>query len=323
MSASVRFVVTAGPVDGRGHLSRALSLAEARWARGTTTELELVDGTLSDGESARAQAVGLRQVADQSPAAPGTLVVIDVPQPNPVAARFEPTRLAVFDDRDAFEGAAALVIQPSQGAWGGSGSAEKVLTGYDYVPIPAAVRRLRTEVAPPAERGGRQRVLVCFGGSDPSRVTERVVAALAGSLDADIDVVVGATYGGGTQGWPIPVLRDPPDLAQRLARADVALLGAGTMKFEAACLARPMVLVAVADDQLAVGTAFAATGAARFLGDGRTLRPNAVAGAVAALLADAGLRTRLGTTAARLVDGYGADRIAAAVERLGHGPHRQ
>jgi spore coat polysaccharide biosynthesis predicted glycosyltransferase SpsG len=318
---AVRLVATAGSFQGHGHLARALSLAEARWKAGTVLELELVDGTLSDGERGRAEAVGVRQVAGGDRPTAGTLVVVDVPEPGSVAARFDPMWLAVFDDRDAFDGRAAIIVQPSQEVWRGTGEARWVLAGYDYFPISAAVRRRgSTALGAPAEpaRGHarRPRVVVCFGGSDPSDVTGRLVPALM-SLDADLEVVVGPSYRGATDGWSAPVRRDPPDLVERLATADLALLGAGTMKFEAACLARPMVLLAVADDQPPVGSTFAATGAARYLGDGRTIDPTDVVDAVAALLADPHARTELGSAAARVIDGGGADRVAAAIERLG------
>ena len=316
MPPTIRFVATAGPLDGRGHLTRALSLAEARWGDGATMELELVAGALTDGERARARAVGLREVAAGKPPAPTTVaVVVDVPEPGPIAARFDPARLVVFDDRDGFHGQAAIVIQPSQPVWRGTGEAATVLVGYDYVPISAAIRRRRSIGLASAE-DRRLRVLVCFGGSDPGRVTERLVPVLASSVEAEVDAIVGASYAGLTDGWPVPVRRDPSDLVERLAAADLAVLGAGTMKFEAACLARPMVLFAVADDQLLVGPVFAATGAARFLGDGRTVDPTTVAEVIAALLADPTALAEMGATAARVVNGEGADRIAIAVARM-------
>ena len=325
----VQLVATAGSAQGRGHLARALSLAEARWAAGTRLQLELLDGTLSDAERGRAAAVGVRKAVGEGPAA-GALVIVDVPHPASVASRFDPAVLAVFDDSDEFDGRAAVVVQPSQAVWGGTGDAQLVLAGYDYVPISAEVRRHRssaagasaaaasTERAPAAAPPGharRPRILVCFGGSDPADVTARIVPALA-SLDVDVEAVVGPSYRGDTAGWSVPVYRDPPDLVERLVAADLALLGAGTMKFEAACLARPMALLAVSDDQPPVGTAFAATGAARYLGDGRTIDPGDVVAALAALLADPPARAELGRTAAGVIDGNGADRIAAAIERL-------
>jgi spore coat polysaccharide biosynthesis predicted glycosyltransferase SpsG len=112
------------------------------------------------------------------------------------------------------------------------------------------------------------------------------------------------------------VLRDPPDLDRRLATATVALTGAGTMKFELAVLGRPTILVAAAEDQLPIAAPFAATGAARYLGDGRELDPAAIGEAVAALMADEPARIVMTSRGRAAVDGQGADRIASAVLEL-------
>ena len=89
------------------------------------------------------------------------------------------------------------------------------------------------------------------------------------------------------------------------------------MKFELALLGRPMLLLAVVDDQLPVGPPFAATGAARYLGDGRETDPAEVAAAVAALMADDPARAAMAARGRAIVDGRGAQRIAAAVLGLG------
>ena len=200
--------------------------------------------------------------------------MIDAPDPDPIARRFDADRLTVFDDRGAFRGRTAAVVQLSLPTWTGPAQAAMVLAGFEYAPVSAEIRR-RAAAEPPTGTRARPRLLVCFGGSDPGRVTERFAPALTATVDADLEIVIGASYSGPTDGWPVGPLRDPADLVERLASADLVLLGAGTMKFEAACLGRPMALVAVADDQALVGPAFAATGAARYLGDGRTEEPGA------------------------------------------------
>jgi UDP-N-acetylglucosamine:LPS N-acetylglucosamine transferase len=278
--------------------------------------VEVVEGSLTDREAERASLVGGAMVPSGAPTTPGTAVVIDSPDPDPIAERFDADRLAVFDDTETFRGRAALIVQPSLPTWSGPAQAAAVLAGFEFVPVSAEVRRLR-KAALSRDDAARPRLLVCFGGSDPERVTERLAPALVGSVDAELDIVIGASYTGPTDGWPVPPDRDPADLVERLATADLALLGAGTMKFEAACLGRPMVLVAVADDQLPVGPSFAATGAARYLGDGRTIDPDAVARAVTELLADLSAMRSLAATAANIVDGMGGDRVAAAIDALG------
>lgn len=312
MPARIRLVVTAGPLDGRGHLGRALSLAEALAQRGTGAELQLLAGALSANEAARAAAASLPLVTEE--VAPRLAVVVDLPDPR-AAPAVDPDRLLVIDDRDTFAGHAAAVVQPSQPRWNGPGTAGTVLAGYDYVPISAAVRQRRAAAVEAVVPAAGRAVVVCFGGADPGDVTGRLVGALA-ALDADIEVIVGPSYRGSIEGWPVTGVRDPADLVDRIAGADLVVLGAGTMKFDAACLGRTAILLAVADDQLPVGPAFAATGAARFLGDGRTIEPELVAREIAELLRDHAARERLGARAAEVVDGEGAHRIAALLERL-------
>lgn len=314
MPARIRLVATAGPLDGRGHLGRALSLAEAMAERGMPAELQLLAGSLGPNEARRAADASLAMVPAGTVAAPRTGIVLDLPDPGALPA-VDPDRLLVIDDRDAFAGRAAVIVQPSQPRWTGPGAAGTVLAGYDYVPIAAAVRRRRAAaVGAEVPRLGR-RVVVCFGGSDPADVTGRLVGSLA-ALRADVEVIVGPSYRGSTAGWPLAAVRDPADLVERLATADLVVLGAGTMKFDAACLGRPAILLAVADDQSAVGPGFAAAGAARLVGDGRTIDPGVVAAAVEDMLADRTTRASLGSRAAQIVDGLGGDRIAAVLETL-------
>jgi spore coat polysaccharide biosynthesis predicted glycosyltransferase SpsG len=88
------------------------------------------------------------------------------------------------------------------------------------------------------------------------------------------------------------------------------------MKFEVAYLGRPAILLAAADDQLRVGPAFAATGAAIYLGDGRSVDPDVVVGAIRTLLADEPGRARMSAIGRELVDGDGSTRTAARIASL-------
>jgi UDP-N-acetylglucosamine:LPS N-acetylglucosamine transferase len=91
------------------------------------------------------------------------------------------------------------------------------------------------------------------------------------------------------------------------------------MKFEVAALGRPAILLAASDDQLPVGPPFASTGAALWLGDGRTIEPEAARDAVARLLADDARRAAMSAAGRRVVDGAGADRLAAEIAALAEG----
>jgi spore coat polysaccharide biosynthesis predicted glycosyltransferase SpsG len=203
--------------------------------------------------------------------------------------------------------------------WAGSGRAARVLAGFSYAPVARAYVALRAGHRP--THRGRIEVIACFGGSDPAQVTRRLAGTLAADEGWRTTIVVGADYAGLIGDLPAEVVRDPADLPERLSRADLAVIGAGTMKFEVACLGRPAILLAVADDQLAVGPPFALTGAAEYLGDGRTIEPGALLAAVRRLVHDDGRRLAIGRAAAAAVDGGGAERVATAILSLaGHPP---
>jgi hypothetical protein len=302
-------------------VARALAVAEALVDLRAVVELELVRGSLTPAEAERATALGVRPVTSGSMPVPDMVAIVDLPLLEPTVRRFDPDRLVVFDDRDTFAGRAAIVVQPSRPAWSGRGAPGRVLAGYGYCPIGAVYRRLRAVAssgAPPDATAARLpiRLVVCFGGADPASVTERVASAVRSDDAWTTEVIVGASYTGRTDCWSAAPIRDPADLPERLATADLVVVGAGTMKFEVACLGRPAIILAVADDQLMVGPQFAATGAATYLGDGRTIDPARVRAAIADLAGDAARRQAMGRVAALLIDGHGADRIAAATVAL-------
>jgi len=314
---SIRLATSAGAGEGRGHVSRTVTLAEALRKAGASVRVELLRGELSDRDRARLMAIA----ADTRPLDSDVddAVLVDLPDPNEIAGRWPAGRLVIVDDSNLLTTPAALVVQPSLARWAGSTVAGRILEGYAFAPIRSTIRRLAAER--PAETVPPQ-VVVCFGGSDPWDLGARVAPAIAGAGSWSTVAVLGTGYQGRLRqtdegsGASLRVLRDPQDLDRRLATATVAVTGAGTMKFELAVLGRPAILVAAADDQLPIGAPFAATGAARYLGDGRDLDPAAIGRAVAALMADEPARIAMASRGRAVVDGQGADRIASAVVEL-------
>lgn len=276
-----------------------------------------MSGAPSPAESARALAAGLRLVDHRAAPPAGAAIVVDVPDPNSVAARVEAERLVVFDDREGFAGEAAIVVQPSLPTWSGRATAGRVLAGYGWAPIGAAWRRW-TERSPTTPDGHTPHVLVCFGGSDPHDVTGRIGPVIGADDRWLTTIVVGPDYEGASAEVTATV-RDPGDLPRRVAEAELVVIGGGTMKFEVAALGRPAIMLAASDDQLPVGPPFASTGAALWLGDGRTIDPDGARDAVARLLADDSGRAAMSAAGRRVVDGAGADRLAAEIAALADG----
>lgn len=309
----VRLVTSGAPHEGRGHVARTLSLAEALARAAAIPVVELLRGEPTAFEAAELARLAATSRGRHDAGVEPASIVVDLPDPNEVADRWPADRLVVLDDRELLRGRAAIVIQPSLPAWSGEARAGRVLAGYAYAPVRAGLRRLAANPPPLADP---PEIAVCFGGSDPADVAARIVPTIATAAGgaARVTAIVGPGYGGAlAPGRAWDVVRDPPDLAERLGRATVALIGGGTMKFELALLGVPAVVLAVADDQLPVGPPFAASGAALFLGDGRSIDPSEAAGAVTRLLSDATARRVMSRLGRSLVDGRGAERIAAAV----------
>lgn len=327
----VHLITAAAHADGQGHLSREATLAAALARFGVEVTVRMLRGAPTDGQRAKLAAIGARLELGAGAPLLGAVAVVDLPDPNEVAADLDPERLVVFDDRETYRGRAAVVVQPSLPRWSGPADAARVLEGYRWVPIRAGLvagaRAASAAVIAPAP------VVVCFGGSDPDDVASRLVPAVAdavrtvlaaptgaGRVPPATTAVVGPGYRGRlAEGKAWTLLRDPADLDRRLAGARVALVGAGTMKFELAVLGIPTVSVAVADDQLVAGPVFATTGATRFVGDGRTVDPGQVARAVADLVVDSTSLQQMRQAARGALDGAGADRLARVILEVARG----
>jgi UDP-2,4-diacetamido-2,4,6-trideoxy-beta-L-altropyranose hydrolase len=165
-----------------------------------------------------------------------------------------------------------------------------------------------------------QRVLIAMGGVDRDDATGTVLAALRqGDLPTScrLTVVMGANAPWLKQvsdlaarlPWPTEVLVSVPDLAQRMADADLSIGAAGGTAWERCCLGLPSLVIVLAENQRASAAALEAAGAAWLLGDIDT-----AAGKLPAALhrlADGAEVRKLADAAAAVTDGQGCARVLA------------
>jgi UDP-2,4-diacetamido-2,4,6-trideoxy-beta-L-altropyranose hydrolase len=178
--------------------------------------------------------------------------------------------------------------------------------------------------------GGRsgdvRRIVVCYGGSDPSNETAKALAAIkglsAGSLE--IDVVVGLSNPHGDsvaalcRELPRATLhRGADNMAQLMARADLAIGAGGVMCWERCCLGLPTVAVDIATNQVGALTALAAAGALVYLGSADSVDEGQMTRCLDALLRNPAQTRAIGEKASALVDGEGLDRVRAEMEAQG------
>lgn len=169
-----------------------------------------------------------------------------------------------------------------------------------------------------------RRVLVTMGGSDPDNVTLLVIRAL-GSVavkDLEANIVIGGSNphaeaierASAIFDGVIRLQKNVTGMAGPIAWADVAVSGAGTTIWEMASLGLPAILIDLAENQRPVARRLDQDGAAIHLGSGDEVLPREITDTLEKLLCSAELRSTLSQRSRKLVDGYGASRVIAAMQ---------
>lgn len=173
-----------------------------------------------------------------------------------------------------------------------------------------------------ARSGKVDRILVCYGGSDPDNETAKTLSAIRSLSLASIavDVVIGmsnpcADYISGLcRELPGAELhRGAGNMAELMQRADLAIGAGGVMSWERCCLGLPTIAIGIADNQAGALTALAAAGALVHLGSAPSVTEDQIACSLDALLRDPARVRELGRRALALVDGEGVRRVCAAL----------
>ena len=112
-------------------------------------------------------------------------------------------------------------------------------------------------------------------------------------------------------GERIAIRRNPSDMPQLMAWADLAVSAAGTTCWELAFMGLPMLLVVLADNQRPNATCLDKLGVAGNLGWHGELSEDKVRAAVMHTLDDPALRASMSQKGLALVDGRGASRVVA------------
>jgi hypothetical protein len=214
-------------------------------------------------------------------------------------------RVALLDDLGPARACADLVIDPPTAALWPPAAGER-LSGFEHALIRADVLAARAP-HPPGER-----VLLGLGGSDPLGLTPALASALAGH---ELEIALGPGYRAAPPAHG-RVLDSPADWSAALARADLVICGFGHSLLEAAYLGVPAIAVVYLEEHVPHARAFCANGTATAIEMVDGPRGPELAALVRARFADPEALRATGRRAAELVDGRGAERVAAALRRL-------
>lgn len=163
-------------------------------------------------------------------------------------------------------------------------------------------------------------VFLSFGGGDDKGAALGVLTALqpVAGPDMRLHLVSGASNPQITkiaariekEGWKNVVLHvNPPDIPKLMVASDLAVLGGGTTTYEAARCALPMLLLAIAENQVRQSQGWEDLGAARYLGRWGDVTSDEIAEAYTTLIADTGPAAEMARRGAQLVDCGGTRRL--------------
>ena len=331
---------------GAGHLMRCLALAQAWQARGGTATF------LSHGDNAalrdRVESTGITwvRVAEPHPAASDLQTTLSIlgrraghsapwlvldgyhfDSAYQAAIRAEGHRLMVVDDTAHLPSyhADCLLnqnIQADRSSYTCEPDTVCLLgTRYALLRPEFLVRRIRERPMPDVA----SRVLVTLGGSDPNNVTLKVIQALeiANLPQMEARIVIGpanphleelrCAAWSSTQN--LQLLTAVTDMPGLMGWADVAIAAGGSTCWELALMGVPTLAIVLAENQRELAETLAELKAAIDLGDAGQLNTSGFADSLTSLSKDRGSRSRLAKSSRALVDGRGAQRVAALLEQ--------
>jgi len=191
----------------------------------------------------------------------------------------------------------------------------RTLLGPGYAMLREEFNCPAIEIKPTARR-----VLVNFGGFDAAMQTHHAMLALADFSELQVDFVAGADNPAWAQMQALAETRPNwrlhsfvTDFYQRMSEADLFIGAGGGTSWERAALGLPTICIAVSNNQQVNGEVMAAAGAHVFMGAREQVSVEQLRDAVGFVVGNHFLRQSLAERSRQLVDGRGAERVAAAL----------
>ncbi len=202
-----------------------------------------------------------------------------------------------------------------------NGAAGRVAGGAEYIPIDESYK----EVKPSVERDlpHPYRVLVTMGGSDPNRLTSKVLSALKGVGEkVEITAVVGPAFSPDPRLAEIEngaapnvrVVSGISDLSRLMARSHVVITALGITIYEAAYLGIPLIVLGNYRSDARDMEAINRSGFGLALGYHEDVTETAIAQGLQRLVTDRKLYETMSRKGRALVDGLGAQRIVQLIK---------
>lgn len=202
-----------------------------------------------------------------------------------------------------------------------SDSSLRCLIGPQYALLRSGFSAARARSGP--RNGPVGRILVMYGGTDPTDETTKAVMALRQlpGLNARIDVVAGSANprsdtvrGACSADSRIEFHHDATNVPELMTEADIALGACGTSAWERCCVFLPTIAVVAAENQREIAAGLAGAGAAEISGWHADVTTECLARAVDRLARSPERVRAMSIHAGEQTDGGGTDRVRKIME---------
>jgi spore coat polysaccharide biosynthesis protein SpsF len=243
------------------------------------------------------------------------------------SAKTQGCKVILMDNRTDARFESDVAIYPSAVAnndldW--AGFKGTVIRGAEYIPIAKSFTEMRQKYDCRV-LSSPYHVLITMGGSDPNRLTHRVLSSL---LQSDITLCIKAVVGPAFSTDPllndiekkqhpnVEFIRDRDDLAAYMAESHICITAVGTTVFELAYMGVPTLVLSNYRTDEADMLAFEKLGIALPIGYFGSVSDYEIRHAADSLLRDRTLWENMSRRGKILIDGHGAARIADIIQKL-------
>lgn len=174
--------------------------------------------------------------------------------------------------------------------------------------------------------GEINRVLVFFGGTDPTNETSKTLEAIKAidqGFKFKVDVVVGQSNPNKEdikrQCLELPLVTfycQVENMAELMARADLAIGAGGVSTWERCCVGLPSLIISVAKNQVDISREAAKRGVGIYIGPSSEVSSKQIFKESLALLREPEVVNRFSKAASDLVDGLGATRVGQILSKI-------
>ncbi len=197
------------------------------------------------------------------------------------------------------------------------------LLGPKYALLRSEFREARRNLR--QRDGNVQRILIFFGGSDPTNETSKTLDALhlLNRPDIAVDVVIGASNIHATE---VEILAsDMPhtachfhveNMAELMASADLSIGAGGTATWERCCVGLPGLVITIAENQRDIAENLSRNGGIINLGWYESIKESDISTALENLLATPDRIRQMSLKGMQLVDADGTTRAAEIIEEI-------